>query len=354
MVFKFRYWLFLSGAFLQLLSSCSKEPAKDKLVDPNQKQDGSASMKVYTEAIEAEPNNPENYRKRANAYLKANQADLALKDIDQALALDSAKGEYIFLKSQILRAKKEVPTALRLLLRAERKGIQDEALYLSAGEMYFILKQYQQSLTYLNLALKKGPFNERAYYFKGLVYAESGDTTRAISSLETALEQEPSYTDAYATLIKIYNAKKDYKTAQQYVNSGLRFAPDDAMLLFHKGVTQQGLGKADSAITTFQYALQRDTALYLAHYNLGILHYRKGNFQAAIPHFLAAKRHDSELPFTDLMLADSYEQTKQYDKAFPLYKVAFDNYPDDKRLQAAVKRTYDLAEKNRAAGPSVQ
>jgi tetratricopeptide (TPR) repeat protein len=72
----------------------------------------------------------------------------------------------------------------------------NDSLKVLAGQYRLYVKDYDQSLKYLNEALKLDVFNARAYFLKGIVYKEKKDINKAISSLQTAVEQYPEFYDA--------------------------------------------------------------------------------------------------------------------------------------------------------------
>ena len=72
------------------------------------------------------------------------------------------------------------------------------------AELYYIVKQYQLAIDYINKALKLDENMARAYHLKGTVYAESGDTAKAISSLVTATEQDNKYFEAFYDIGVLY------------------------------------------------------------------------------------------------------------------------------------------------------
>ena len=242
------------------------------------------------------------------------------------------------MKSRVLRAQNQVPAALKTALKAEKKGGSDAGLYLSIGEMYFIFKQYQKSIEYLNKSLQKAQFNEQAYFYKGMVYAETGDTSRALSSLRTAIEMDPKYVDAYNALFKIHNAKKEHELAGQYLSSGLRFAPDDAILWFNQGVLFRNTNQPDTAAGSFQRALQLDSSFYMASYELGKLLYQKENYKEAVPYLQRAYANDAQLAGIEALLAYSLEQTGKYAEAKEMYQRASDENPADVEVQKGYAR----------------
>jgi len=79
---------------------------------------------------------------------------------------------------------------------------------LKLGELYFFVKQYENAFAKINQALKINENLAKAYYLKGNIYKEIGDTAKAISSLETAIEQDNKNYGAFLDLGLIYAAKK--------------------------------------------------------------------------------------------------------------------------------------------------
>jgi tetratricopeptide (TPR) repeat protein len=49
----------------------------------------------------------------------------------------------------------------------------------------------QEAINEINEVLKLEKSNPKAYYLKGVIYKESGDTSLAVSSFMTAIEQDP-------------------------------------------------------------------------------------------------------------------------------------------------------------------
>ena len=346
-----RYLLLLSLLPACAFLACNRQP-EEKVVDLKQTEttDKDARLKALSEAISRNPKDPAAYEKRAGLYLDLQQPDQALADANQAISLDSTRAMPYYVKARALRASRQVPAAIKMALKAEDKGLDDPGLYLATGEMFLIMKQYQRAIDYLNKSLKIAQFNEQAYYYKGLVYAESGDTTRAISSMQTAIEQDPAFMDAYNSLIKIYNARKDYKMARQYITSGLRFGPEDPALWVNRGVLFQGMGQPDSAANCFRKALELKPGLAVANYNLGAIAYQKDQYAEAIPLLeQVIESPDQGGPYTEVMLAQSYEKTGQSDRAHAYYQKAVQLFPEDVRLQEGLQRTQAGAGKTAAA-----
>ncbi len=333
----------LAGALW--LSGCqSKEPVatEDQLPDTTKVRTLTPDEQIrdLTTAIKEQPGNVALFQRRARIYLTLNNGPAALADAERVVALEGSTPTSFLLRAQALRAVGKVKEALADCTQAQQLGYDGSDLPLLQGELSYIVRRYPDAIKYLNEALRKSQFEERAYFYKGMIYAETGDTAHAISNLQTASEQAPQFTDSFGQLAGIYNAKRDFKIARQYLDAGLRANPDDGFLHYNLGVNALLQKFPDSALTFFTRAAQLDTTLYLAHFNAAVLHYDRDEFAPAVKHLKAVLRRTSQPPAqTRLLLADSYDRLGAYRAAVGEYQKLVKEAPADtrlaRRLQAA-------------------
>lgn len=290
------------------------------------------------QAISNNPNNAALYGQRSRLYVDLKKPELALQDAEKALSIEPNKGEFYFLKAKAQRNLNRLEAALRSAQDAEAREYNQAELFILIGEIHLIIKQYQQSIDYLNKALKVSSFNEYAYFYKGIVYAESKDTARAISNFQTAIEQAPEFVEPYNELAKIHTAQKKYAEAHQYLFSGMRFAPGNPFLHYNEGVNLVAQHLPDSAFISFKQAYNLDTTMYLATYNLGVIEYNRNNYKAAIPYFRKGLPHESRLPNLYLLLADCYDKTGNRDEAIRFYNLALQKDPKNEFALRAMRR----------------
>lgn len=331
-----RSW-WLPATVAVVLSACqAKESAgTESLPNLQQVKDLTPGQQVadVTAALERDPTNAALYQRRARLYLTLHNGRAAVADAEQVLKLDAPTAPNYMLRAQAYRAAGMLKKAQADADKADQLGFDGPELPLLRGEIAFIERKYQQALDLLNDALRKTPFEERAYFYKGLVYAETGDTTLAISNFQTATEQAPSMADAYGQLAAIYNAKRDFTTARQYLDAGLRTSPDDGFLRYNLGVHLALQQLPDSALTFFEDATKIDSTLYLSHFNAGLLQYQRDQFAPAARHLAATLRLAPEAPpNTRLLLADALDRLGQTRTAVREYATLAKNDPADPRV----------------------
>lgn len=343
---RFRFGLIFVMA--GLLAGCSgKDKKQEPMAGLQQEAESPADViKRLSSAIEKEPNNAALLAQRAKLYNDQKAYAAALTDLEKAISIDNTKPEYVFQKARAQRGLNRIEPAIKSVQEAEARGYKQADLYVLTGEILIILKQYQKAIDALNKALKIQPFNEAAYFYKGMVYAETGDTTRAISGFQTSFEQSPEFVDAYNELAKIHTAKKQYAEAEQYIQSGLRFQPENGFLHYNRGVNLVKQNYPDSAAFSFKEALKTDSAMYMAAYNLGVINYNANRYAEAIPYFEKSIRFNEKLPNIRLLLADSYDKAGRKEEALKQYNLVLKTVPADEFALRAVKRLNASASAN--------
>ena len=120
----------------------------------------------------------------------------------------------------------------------------------------------------MNEALRTDPNLAKGYYLKGWIYKETGDTTRAISSIRTAVEQDPSFYDAFIQL-GLLHAAIDDDLALQYYNTALELRPRSVEALYNKGMFAQEHGQDSLALACYDRIREIDPRNATAWYNAG-------------------------------------------------------------------------------------
>ena len=287
--------------FLNIISlvffSCKPEAKKDASTDSasvSSKQDSlmqklnSPELKAVNDKLRNNPNDASLYNERAKIYIVFKQFDEAIGDGLRAMNLDSTKAEYYVTLADVYFASNKTRYSKDMLEAAVKKFPTKTEALLKLAELFFIVKQYENSLSYINKALKIDENIAKAYYLKGSVYKESGDTTKAISSMETAVEQDNKYFEAYLDLGLMQAVRKN-PIAFEYYDNALRIKPGSEDALYAKAKLFQDLNKIEEAIIIYEKILASDKNSYKCLYNLGAIYLsKKDDTKRAIDYFSKA------------------------------------------------------------------
>ncbi len=247
--------------------------------------DANDRIQELTDKILEKPNNPNLYVSRALAYSDVNMMGLALQDIDRALQIDSTvsyihatKGELYFKTAELRNAR----LALEKAILYDPENI--DAL-LKLGEVNYLLRRYPQAITVLDQALRLNERLPKAYFLKGFVFKESGDTSRALSSLQTAIEVNPDYYEAFMELALLHGSRGD-EIALEYIETAIELRPSSVEAFYHLGLHYQNQGKYAEAIEAYNQLLKADPNGYLGYYNIGYIHLTEyEDFETALAYF---------------------------------------------------------------------
>jgi len=142
---------------------------------------------------------------------------------------------------------------------------------LKLAELYLYVNKNEKSMEYINMALKLNQYNAKAYFMKGMNYKDMKDTARAISSMQTAVEQDQQYYHAYIQLGILCAAQKD-PLAIQYYKNAIRIQPASTEAWYNLGKYYQDVEDWRNALGAYTALLKTDAGHKYAHYNMGVIY----------------------------------------------------------------------------------
>lgn len=274
--------------------------------------------------IQEDPNNAELYFQRAEYHYGQDNVFSGKVDIEKAISLDSTKAKYFNLLADFHLVMREIPQVKQSLSHALKLEPENTDALLKYAEFQLYLQDYPQVFENVNKALKINQYLSKGYFLKGMAYIEMKDTTLAISSFQTCVEQDPEYYHAHMQLGSIFAAKDEpicvtyfnnairvnpskpeayyalgyyyqehgmYQEAMLTYDNMLKVSPGNAAALYNKGyIDLVYLADYDDAIQWFTQAVKADPRYADAYYNRGRCYEKKGNKAAAIQDFQNALR----------------------------------------------------------------
>lgn len=228
------------------------------------------AIKELSAKIEASPTSPELYIERSKLYQIAGKYVAGYNDALIAVGLDSMKapnwfemGKAAFAVENYLRSEEAYKRCIYL-------DSTSSDCMVKLAEFYLFKRNYQAAVDFANKALTVDVNLARPYYIKGWSYMEKGDTLKAVSSYQTAVELDPNFYDAFIMLGNIaMKARKN--VALDYFNSAIAVRPSSIEAHYFKGMCLQEQGLYDEAIATYQQITAIDSTNHEAYYNVGYI-----------------------------------------------------------------------------------
>ena len=336
------------------------------------KQDEQNELTELTREIQREPSKAENYRRRAEIYLKFEQRVEAIADYDQILKLEPGDDWIRKQRAYRLAEQKQFDRALAdydLLIKRDFAG---SNLRLTRGEIYLETKQFQRAVADFTEVIKRLPAdvseiikntrgNWRVYQLRADAFEAVNDLPKAVADrvraatiyraedrqeivdLNRRIKADPKNADLYRSRALSYSVRGQHRLAIADLTSAIRLAPDDFGNYSLRAAAYEEIGefekaradrqKADELISTTalpnivrpsiaQLSEQiknqpGDAGLHAARANL---YFDGKQFESAIADFTRALELDSA--FTTFVLnarAESFLNLKRYPEAIADY-----------------------------------
>ncbi len=333
--FLFRNKLFLFLFYVLLIFSCKPSSNNEEKIQMQEaKKD---EIELLSIEITKQPENALLYFKRSQVFMQKNNIKQAFVDINKAVSIDSTKIDYYLMLADVSFKSLQIQKSIDAYIRAISIDAKSKEAHMKLSELYLYLKAYPPCLSEANEALKIDKNNAKAYFIKGFAYKETADTSKAISSFQTAVEIQSDYYDAYIQL-GIIEAARKHKIALQYYNNALRLKPKSTEALYNRGLLFQNMGEIDKAIGDYNSILTIDNRDANAHYNLGYidLAYMK-DYKSAITHFTDAIRINSQYAEAFYNRGVAFELTGEKNSAEKDYKQALSIVPTFKLAKDKLK-----------------
>ena len=296
------------------------------------------SLEGMNAAIEANPTDTAARFARARYYQTKGKTDSALADIQVLLKTDSNNVHYFLTAADLYLMSNKTRYTRQALLRAVSLNSEMVEPHMKLAELYLYVQMRQEAINELNEVLKRNVKNPKAYYLKGMIYKESGDTSLAISSFLTTTEQDKNYALAYEQLGLIYAGRGDKRCVDFYQNA-LRINPSNSLTRYNLGYFYQLQADTASALKEFREITRLDPRFPYAPYNIGfIIFEEQGNPKAALPYFLQAMSAKPDYFEAVYMSGLCNEKLGNPELAIRDYEQALKINPDYELAQTALAR----------------
>ncbi|MEN7548272.1 tetratricopeptide repeat protein [Rapidithrix thailandica] len=338
-----RYFLHGFGWMVMLLLfGCQSDvPVKDQLVDFREptNRDFKKQLEFIRQALEKYPEKAELYYQKALINFEIEKYNQALRDIDDALELDTRPEKYTFFKGKVLYQKGALQEALKELHKVENTEFDDFELYQFIGVIYHQLGKEDQALTYLQKANNFVPGLPNVLYALGAIYLKKKEKEKARKFLFEAIKSEPTYTEAYIQLIQYYQEELLPQKALEVADTAVRLCKQDAFLYSSVGKTLSLLNKPDSAKYWFDKAVKLEEGLWEASENLAEYHRKRKNYLLAEGYLKSAVEKNTDLSAPCFKLGFLYEYyLRDLKKAQEMYGMALKRDLENEEYQTAINR----------------
>ncbi len=288
----------------------------------------SPELAALNKKILENPSDANLYNDRAKIYLQFKQLEDAVNDAKRAIRIDSTNAAFYLTEADVFFAANETRNAKDVLEMVVKKFPENTDGLLKLGELFYFVKQYENAFDKINQALKINQNLAKGYYLKGNIYKEIGDTGKAISSLETAIEQDNKNAGVFLDLGLIYAAKKN-PLAFEYYDNAINLNPTNYEALYAKAKLFQDINQIKDAVTIYERILKTNPSHYFSLYNLGAIEFGiNKNPKKALDYFTKAISVNPKYTEAYFARGVCYQELKDDNNATADYKMCLQLTPN--------------------------
>ncbi|QPJ64795.1 MAG: tetratricopeptide repeat protein [Candidatus Nitrohelix vancouverensis] len=223
----------LLAILLTLLTACGgEESAETKEADAGiqlaqaqeflDKKDYESAGKIIKEYVAAHPQDLAGLRLSAHFSLIQNRVNDAIAIAEQALEIDSERGDFLAIK----------------------------------GRAYYQVSQFDNALKFCREALKKDPTVGLAYLVIGEIFLRQGKIQESIPILKEAVQHDPKSVEGLNKLASAYIKVKDYQSAREYLERAQQLDNEDAGVYFNLALVYDEMNDGENAVKHIQESLR--------------------------------------------------------------------------------------------------
>jgi tetratricopeptide (TPR) repeat protein len=221
-----------------------------------------------------------------------------------------------------------------------QKDPKDVESWVMLGRLYRVATKSSEAEKAFNAALQANPENEDAITQLAILYAELGDSKRAIEKLKTAVNKTPNER-LLALLAEQYEQMQDYKSAADVLRKALELAPDNDRLERALATNLMYAEQFDDALRIFQKLLAeepRDISVALSISKIHLARHDYAKAREALDKARAIDAQNLEARYQEVKL---FEAEGRNDQAMTALK---------SMLEETARRYYSPVESRRRAG----
>lgn len=274
------YRLPITILLFTVFSSCGNGEG-DKLPIASNDSTTPADIRAINEKINSDRGNVDLYFQRAKAYFANKNIQNAISDMKIVLNFDSTKAEYYIFLSDLLFTQNQTRDTRDMLRKAIALDSSNTEALTKYSQLFYLLKKYDTATIFINRSLHFNNANAIAHFQKGMILKEWGDTAKAISSFQSAVEFNQQYYDAYMQLGLLHAIKRN-PLAIGFFDNALNIDPKSIEARYGKGKFFQDVADYENALKEYNSILEISPENLEVIFNIGGIHFVQQKYNDAL------------------------------------------------------------------------
>jgi len=237
------------------------DPVKAKVafsqgVEKLEKGNPQAAVRTLTQAINYNPDNPEAYHQRGNAYYDLEQYQNAIEDYTQAIQLNPNYTNAYFNRGLARYDAQDLSGAIADYSKVIELEPSDVDAYYKRGLAHYSLENYQKAIEDYSEVIRIQSDHPLAYRSRGIARVNSGDLQSGLADYTEAIRLDSKNFLAYYDRGRTRFHLGDYQGALADYDRVIELQPDNSSVYGNRCSTQINLSKHQAAIDDCTKAIQ--------------------------------------------------------------------------------------------------
>jgi tetratricopeptide (TPR) repeat protein len=241
-------------------------------------------LEQLNDLLQSDPQNGDLWFQRGALYYNLGRYREAIVDLQKSTKLDSLDVEAWHLLADAFLDNLQSREALETMETAANRFHRRIPTLLKLSEFQLILKRYSEAMATLRQIQSIEAQNPDAYFMKGMVFKENGDTAQAITQFQLATKENPKLIDAWINLGQLLEAQND-PDALRYFDAGLAVSPGHRLILHAKSQYLARTDRIEEAKAVYRQMMEIEPYASEPYYDLGLLYLDQDSLIQAAAHF---------------------------------------------------------------------
>jgi len=292
------------------------------------------------------------YQQRSEAYFLLDSLDLAVADIEKAIQLYEEGPELHYWRGFLAYVQDDTALAMKELRVAEGLGSQSPEVPYQIGQIFFLQKKYPQAMEAYKTAARKDAYDPQYIFAQGFLEESRGAFDKAVQLYKQSLGIDSSFAKSLTRLHDVYLEEyESEEEAMKYVDILLRYNPTHPMGRYQQGNyhLRRALSYQDpefdalfkqhlnDAVLSYTIAVNKDPQFSAAYYSRGFTFVLgEGRIEEALLDFRRTLELDSTHAQAHFMMGSVLEKNGDYAGARDAYAQASRYKPESVPFRQAV------------------
>ncbi|MFM9916554.1 MAG: XrtA/PEP-CTERM system TPR-repeat protein PrsT [Rhizobacter sp.] len=216
------------------------------------------ALTAYRKSLEVDPKFAASHLSILTVLMYQNKMDEATKQLGELKAIAAKAPETKYAEAQLAYQKKDYKTAKAVAQDLLRLSSKNPRILQMAGAIEFQTNSLAQAESYLTLALDAEPKNFLTQKLLISTYLRSGQTARALTTLNATKGKDGLDPRFFALAGQVYLQSGNAKEAEEYFAKALKFDPDNVATRTSMALTHLAAGNSDSGLDELENIADSD------------------------------------------------------------------------------------------------